>query len=436
MIKRMSPDDESLLGAYLDGELEPEQRRAIESSLATDSLLAEKVQGLLGVRDLVADLSRPASADFSPAVMRRIHEALLRPRPWTLGRHARRWVAGGLGVATVAAALVALLSLLPVHRVGPAQVAVSAQQQNSHSPADRTSPDGEGFADLGAEPRAAAPPSLQNTLRPETRVASSASRVEKGIETNEHQRFRTLIDDPHLRRVFLVTDQIGQPAEQQVATLVERTTHHDYFKITVAQGIVIDQRHPGKATVFAVVLDETELAPFRDRLKNAFKDRLQEEDVEPAVAMQLADIGQVVSFPAHPIGDLTIPPSNLALRAAGLGGPERGEPALGAAASELDEPTAEQERSSPAAGIDQSEEIKRQAAMTIARSPEPSGRPASAPAPIFAPDARGLAHAGNSRDSRHAADPTRPLAVMSRAAAASDEHHLVVLVWIADTSSG
>jgi len=105
--------------------------------------------------------------------------------------------------------------------------------------------------------------------------------------------------------------------------------------------------------------------------------RLQEDDVNPAVAMQLADIGQVVSFPAHPIGDLTIPRANLALRAPELGEPRSPDPALVAAASELDEPTAEQERSSPAAALKRSEEIKQR-----------------------------------------------------------DERHLVVLVWIAGTSSG
>ena len=91
----MSLDDESLLGTYLDGELEPEQRRAVESSLATDSRLAEKVQGLSSVRDLVANLSRPASPDVSPEVMRRVRQALLRRRPWTLDRRAGRL--GGRG---------------------------------------------------------------------------------------------------------------------------------------------------------------------------------------------------------------------------------------------------------------------------------------------------------------------------------------------------
>ena len=48
--------------------------------------------------------------------------------------------------------------------------------------------------------------------------------------------------------------------------------------------------------VFALVLDETELGPFRKRLKDAFKDRLLEDEIDPSVVTQLTDIGQVVSF--------------------------------------------------------------------------------------------------------------------------------------------
>jgi len=208
-----------------------------------------------------------------------------------------------------------------------------------------------GASDLGSLP--------ENVFGPANGPGAILSaRAEQATAADDQERVRKLLDDPHLRRVFLVADQLGQPAEQQVASLVERTTHRDYFKITVAQGIVIDPGHPDKATVFAVVLDENELGPFRDRLKQAFSDRLQEEDVHPAVAMQLAEIGQVVAFPANPIGDLTIPRANLALRVAEPLAPQNPpDPALLAAASELDEPTAEQERSSPAAALKRSEDL-------------------------------------------------------------------------------
>ncbi len=433
-VKTMSTDDESLLGAYLDGELDPAQRRAVEAALTTDSQLAEKARGFSSVRDLVANLSRPASPDVSAEVMRRVRQASLQRRPWTLERRARRWAAAGVAGS---AAAIALLALLPLHPHGPSEAPLSPGPAQHNPPSGENSSRPELSADMSAN--ASHLSSLpENVFGPaNTPSAISTARAEQATEADDQERVRKLLDDPHLRRVFLVADQIGQPAEQQVASLVERTTHRDYFKITVSQGIVIDPRHPGKATVFAVVLDENELGPFRDRLKKAFSDRLQEDDVNPAVAMQLADIGRVVSFPAHPIGDLTIPRANLALRAPELGEPQSPDPALVAAASELDEPTAEQERSSPAAALKRSEEIKQRAGGgAVANSKEPGDKVTGAPAHTSAAADVRLAHAGNSHNPRQVAAGALVRGGTAGGLPRSDERHLVVLVWIAGTSSG
>jgi hypothetical protein len=271
-----------------------------------------------------------------------------------------------------------------------------------------------------------------------TPSAIPTARAAQATEANDQERVRKMLDDPQLRRVFLVADQIGQPAEPRVASLVERTTHRDYFKITVSQGIVIDPRHPDKATVFAVVLDENELGPFRDRLKKAFSERLQEDDVNPAVAMQLAEIGQVVSFPAHPIGDVTIPRANLALSVPELGAAQNPpDPALVAAASELDEPTTEQERSSPAAALERSAEIEpRAGAGGVANLQEPGDKVAGAPARSSAAADVRLAPAGNSQNPRQAAAAAPLQGGTAGGLPRTDERHLVVLVWIAATSSG
>ena len=150
---------------------------------------------------------------------------------------------------------------------------------------------------------------------------------------NEAARLRALLDNPHLRRTFFVTDQIDQPALKNVASVVEQTTRDDYFKITIAQGIVIDPRHPDQATVFALVLDESELATLRGRLQNAFKDHVREDGVDPGVAALLTDIGQVASFAPHPIGEVIIP-----------------EERLSALLVKADQPTTEQENSKPGTG--------------------------------------------------------------------------------------
>src|SRR4051812_21809563 len=52
-------DDESLLSAYLDDELDPAGRLEVESALLTDPRLAEMLHELAGVRELLAGLPRP-----------------------------------------------------------------------------------------------------------------------------------------------------------------------------------------------------------------------------------------------------------------------------------------------------------------------------------------------------------------------------------------
>ena len=74
---------------------------------------------------------------------------------------------------------------------------------------------------------------------------------------------------------------IGEPAEQQVVSLVERTTHHEFYKITVSQGIVIDPRHPDghrlRRGPRPADLEPFGCASFRD----SFKDRRNEHEIDP-----------------------------------------------------------------------------------------------------------------------------------------------------------
>lgn len=436
--KIMSMDDESLLDAYLDGELEPEQRRAVESSLATDPQLAETALGLAHVRELVANLSRPASTDVAPEVMRRVRQVSLRRRPWTIGRRGGRWAVVGLA-ASAMAAIVLVPNFYP-RRHGTVDDRLSAGTAYPSSPSGVNSPRPDPKPEVVAG--ASYPDSLPvNVIGPVGSAGVLSTPKAGQTPQTDQERVRKLLDDPRLRRVFLVADHMGQPVEQQVASLVERTTHRDYFKITVSQGIVVDPRHPGKATVFAVVLDENELGPFRDRLKKSFSDRLQEDDVSPAVAMQLTDIGQVVSFPPDPVGDLATRREDLALRVPAPGEPKDQQPALVAAVAEVNEPTAEQERSSWAAvdhskASQQMKASQQKAGGAGANSKAPGDKLAGAVAHAPAADDDRPGHAGNSRGTRPAAAGAALRDGTVRGLPPSDKGHLVVLVWIAGTSSG
>ena len=78
--------DESLLTAYLDGELDPQGRRRLESLLAADLRLVASLRDLQAVRDRISELSRPVPPDLTPEVMRRLRIQTRRVHPWKPGR--------------------------------------------------------------------------------------------------------------------------------------------------------------------------------------------------------------------------------------------------------------------------------------------------------------------------------------------------------------
>jgi anti-sigma factor RsiW len=374
----MSTDDESLLGAYLDGELELEERLAFESTLSTNSQLAGEAHALADVRELVGGLSRPLAPDMEPEVMRRVREASLRRRPWRLSPRSQYWAAAGL--AALALADLALRPLpQPIHRA-PVALPDRARAESPLALENRGAAAAENRSDV-------LPANVFDLADAGWLIADGdASGSAPARKNDQQRRVRGLVDNTRMRRVFLVADRSGQPAEQTVASLVERTARQDYFKITIPQGIVISPRHRGKATVFAFTINQNELEPLRDHLRQAFSDRVEEEDASAAVAVQLADIGQVVAVPASPIADLRIPQSILAMRSRREVGP-----------------TAEQERSSPAPPLTGAD-----SAASVVGPPSTTGQ------------------AGE----RAASD------IAQAPAAASAERRLLVLVWIADTSSG
>jgi hypothetical protein len=169
-------------------------------------------------------------------------------------------------------------------------------------------------------------------------------------ESGELEHVTQYLDNPDLRRIFLVSDVTDGATQRQVASVVEETTRFNYFKITIAQGIVIDPRHPGEATVFALVVSPTELKTLRSRLRTALQDRVEEAPVDPTVVTQLADIGQVQACPPAPVADVEIPRVALAIKAPNEGGDDEPAPPVDERIPDR-QPTPEQERSSPAADL-------------------------------------------------------------------------------------
>jgi hypothetical protein len=342
----MTLDDDSILSAYLDGELGPEHQQAVESALIADPQLAEEVRSLALLRELVAGLPCEAPADVTARVMRRIRRRAL------LGT-ARGIIAWGpvrsAALAAFAAGVLLALGslwLLTIGRRpagGPASVAQIEPQEGAR-PLVHTNR-------WPRFPKAQRPhegppePAGSGGSRP---LAVEAER--DGNAPDELSHVREYLDNPQLRRIFMVSDPGDGSVEQRVAKIVEETTQFNFYRITISQGIVIDPRHPDQATVFALVVGPGEEHRLGQQLRTALNDRVQEADAEPEVVSQLADIGQVEARPPSPLAEINIP-RNLVLAfkhaepGAGGGAPE----AAPAEPPGLDKPTPEQERSSPRA---------------------------------------------------------------------------------------
>jgi len=360
----MNRDDDTFLSAYLDGQLDSEQRHLVESALVSKPELAEKLRSLSSLRDLVASLNRDFSIDVTARVMGRVRtrrgvRSRVLPRlVWLRAVYSSPRAALAAGIAAGLLLLVTLAVPLLLYRShsGPFR-ALAKQGSSPHSPrrdlaagsASRRAAGDVNAADPGATIEAARDGARESGSgvvgRGEVALASQGIRVSDQAHTLEH--YRQLLDNPNQRRLFRITDVGDGKALQQVASVVESTTRFGYYKITISQGIVIDPRHPEEATVYAALVSAKGLDTLRDRLARALPDRVDESLVDPAVVTQLADIGRVDAFRSAPFGDVLIPREGLALRTPGDVGRQETPGSDEDIPTPAEQPTIEQERSAP-----------------------------------------------------------------------------------------
>jgi hypothetical protein len=298
----MNFDEETFLTAYLDGELTSGPRERVESSLASDPQLADDLRALAAVRDLVAGLSRPAApCDLSASVVARIRRrpGVIAFRSNPFGRvPAGAWSwAGRTAAALATAAAVVAAVTLGLGRTAPEPLKVAQA------------------------PRPLLPllPPGADELPSSYFVADDANLVpavddlapgrDERERAEEALRLRQLLDSPNLHKVIVVTDVLGGGADRKVGEILGQTPRRSaaYGRITVTQGIVVDPEHPGRATVFAVVMDDRELDEFRGLLSRAFKD-VRETEPRPGVVTQLADVGEMAVLPGTLVADLVDAP--------------------------------------------------------------------------------------------------------------------------------
>jgi anti-sigma factor RsiW len=354
----MMLNDESLLSAYLDGELAPDQRSALEAVLLSDAELAKQLRGLAEVRGLVAGLPRPRlPVDLSPAVSAGIAERSLFRGPWPRLLQ-RRFVftAAGLGGLGVAASLI--LGLLFVRPAAPRPAA------------PRPAVDALTAAPAPARTVEAGP--VLRTEPPAWRTAAApvpVPRARKREDAAAAEKVRALLESPRLRRVLIVTDIIGEGTLDRVEKLVQTTPRTDagYGRITVSQGIVIDPLHPNEATVFALVMNDEELKHFQKKLEQSFPKRVEDGEADPVVVSQLGEVGSLAVLQGTPASSVVIPSTDsprVALRsdrslhqpametqvAAGFGRPDLATAAkAGAGAAPPQEPVSSNGADSPPA---------------------------------------------------------------------------------------
>ena len=426
----MTLDDDSLLSAYMDGQLGPDQQQAVESALVSDPQLAEQFRHLTTVRELLAGLSRDAPVDVTVPVMNRIRmrqrlRAILAAAFPPAGA-TPQWTraAGWIGIAaTILIALLAIPSSFRLRLVTPGRAETNRNPVTTdlNTSLPSTTPVRQLDASERREPSFVSPISDDGASRridsggPQPGHLHDVARDLRAPAEIEHAR--RYLDHPDLRHIFLVAD-IDGTAQQQVASVVEQTTRFHYVKITIAQGIVIDLRHPDQATVFALVVSPRELETLRHQLRLALKDRVEEPAVDPTIVTQLADIGDVQTFKPAPAGEVVIPRDALAIKHLNTGIVEP-----------QDRPTPEQFRSAPAPVVDPAPSRsgagpRSEANRSLAAG---AGIANSADAPAIAP-APSPARVAARSDPRGPGGPPAP--------AEKPDQNLVVLVWVSRARSG
>jgi anti-sigma factor RsiW len=330
----MNHDEESFLSAYIDAELGPDPQQRVESALVSNPHLAERLRGLTQVRDLVAGLPHDRSVDVTARVMQQIYARgrgrgfLPRLEGWRRGSRRILPLAGLAASAAslmLASSLAILMHASQLERTGQsaglvAHVGTVAGSNPTASPA-RAGDRGKSSASAvlsSSSPLSeltSVPANSLATASNDPAIATVASTETHELSPNgDLAHVRQFLDSPNLKRFFWVRGRTPNNSVQVVASIVERTTHFEFFKITVAQGIVIDPRHPEEATVLAFVVDPNQLDRFNDQLQAALPGLVNEEAVDPVIATQLAEIERVQSFPPVSLGEVEIPREDLALR--------------------------------------------------------------------------------------------------------------------------
>jgi hypothetical protein len=311
----MNLDDDSYLSAYLDDELDPADRLAIEWSIESSPALGEQLRSLCLARDSVAGLDRPGiPCDLAPIVAARLASNRRKARRQSLGRPFQ--IALGLsGFSAIAASLIFALILLN-HSLHPTElpnIATNRQQVPANQPQVAVDP-------ANPSPATAAQPTELASKRPPLLPRAGtlptpptidhpslvAGLVDEAKEQGNRKSMDRMLEREHVWRIVIVTDVFDGP--DRVKQLIDQYARKtpEYARVKICQEIVLDSGHPEAAEVFAVPMDEQGRRAFVDKLGRQFPDLVEERDSRPELITKLSEVGQLAIFrgtEAAPLGD-------------------------------------------------------------------------------------------------------------------------------------
>lgn len=260
----MNRRDDSWLSAYLDGELDDEQRAAIEARLACDPRLTREVSELARTRDLIAGLTRPRlAADFAQAIVARLDS---RKRPisllFSLGNlDGPRSLALGSSLLAAAALLIAatLSPRAPADRTRPSSISVVRSGKKSEPIAGVKNAPGSMSETLPRDPE-----TPWAELEPaEAKVSALSKNPVRHVDERDRNALIVLLDHPRVDRWLIEVDPEDYGRVKRVVDELAtgfRLEHPARGRIESGDGLPTSAGRAGRSVIHALEVTDSERA--------------------------------------------------------------------------------------------------------------------------------------------------------------------------------
>ena len=294
----LDPDPDPDLHAYLDDQLDLEERAKVELALEASSSLRSRMTQFARTRDLVASLPRPElDRDLSSSITQAIADSSRK----------RRFMMAGMSVASALAACVVFAFLktqtppIPAH---PRAIASVPASRPSVAIAPSPLP----------IPAANPSPPLPHILPVEAAIEPALLAAE--IKQHENQeRLQSLLKMGPTREITILVDRV-EPSSFGALEEAIRTSNRkfpEHARISLVQTVTDHPDGPSTTVVYALTMDEVEHANFRKKLEKQFPKAVS-RDAPPAAdtLASLNDVGTIEIREGEPRSTLMPPPLELA----------------------------------------------------------------------------------------------------------------------------